>query len=166
MTATPHILAGAAIGKVLRRPWLAWPAAFVSHFLLDFTPHLDSHAVYGVEQGGPTTPEAGLGTLNFVFGALLIVWLVRRQPDRRVVLGGALFGILIDLIEKVPPLGTWFRTWSGTAWLSVFHHSFQHNVTPAQWPLGIATQLVVVAIALGVCLSRKHKDPGRSTENT
>ncbi len=166
MTATPHILAGAAIGKVLRRPWLAWPAAFVSHFLLDFTPHLDSHAVYGVEHGGPTAPEAALGTLNFVFGALLILWLVRRQPDRRVVLGGALFGILIDLIEKVPPLGAWFRGWTGTAWLSVFHHSFQHNVTPAQWPLGIATQLVVVAIALWVCIPRKQKDPGCSTENT
>ncbi len=79
MTATPHILAGAAIGKVLRRPWLAWP---------------------------------------------------------------------------------------GTAWLSVFHHSFQHNVTPAQWPLGIATQLVVVAIALWVCLPRKHKDLQPSAENT
>ncbi len=166
MTATPHILAGAAIGKVLRRPWLAWPVAFVSHFLLDFTPHLDSHAIYGVEQGGPTAPEAALGILNFTFGALLIVWLVRRQPDRRVVLGGALFGILIDLIREAPLLGVWFRTWPGTAWLSVFHHSFQHSVTPAQWPLGIATQLVVVAIALWVCLPRKHKDPGCSTENT
>ncbi len=166
MTATPHILTGAAIGKVLRRPWLAWPVAFVSHFLLDFTPHLDSHAIYGVEQGGPTAPEAALGILNFTFGAVLIVWLLRRQPDRRVVLGGALFGILIDLIATIPPLGAWFKTWPGTAWLGVFHHSFQHNVTPAQWPLGIATQLVVVAIALWVCLPCRQKDPGRSTENT
>jgi len=166
MTATPHILAGAVIGKVLRRPWLAWPVAFVSHFLLDFIPHLDSHAIYGVEQGGPTAPEAALGILNFTFGAVLIVWLVRRQPDRRVVLGGALFGILIDLIENIPLLGASFRTWPGTAWLSVFHHSFHHNVTPAQWPLGIATQLVVVAIALWFCLPRKHKDLQRSTENT
>jgi len=133
---------------------------------LDFTPHLDSHAIYGVEQGGPTAPEAALGILNFAFGALLIVWLVRRQPDWRVVLGRALFGILIDLIEKVPPLGAWFRAWPGTAWLSGFHHSFQHNVTLAQWPLGIATQLVAVAIALWVCLPRKHKDPGCSIENT
>ena len=60
MTATPHILAGAAIGKVLRRPWLAWPVAFVSHFLLDFTPHLDSHAVYGVEQGGHWPQRRGM----------------------------------------------------------------------------------------------------------
>jgi len=97
--------------------------AFVSHFLLDFTAHLDSHAV------------AALGILNFTFGAVLIVWLVAREPDRRVVLGGALFGILIDLIEKVPPLG-------------------------------IAPQLVVVAIALWFCLPRRYKDLQPGTENT
>ncbi len=73
MTATPHILVGAAIGKVLRRPWLAWPATFVSHFLLDFTPHLDSHGLFGVKHSGPTTPEAALGILDFAFGAWLII---------------------------------------------------------------------------------------------
>jgi len=38
MVATPHLVAGAAIGKLFRRPWLAYPLAFGSHFLLDFVP--------------------------------------------------------------------------------------------------------------------------------
>src|SRR5947199_309584 len=41
MLATPHLVTGAAIGKVLKRPALAWPVAFASYFLLDHVPHLD-----------------------------------------------------------------------------------------------------------------------------
>jgi hypothetical protein len=155
MMATPHMLAGAAIGKVLRRPWLAWPVAFGTHFLLDFTPHLDEHAMFGVEHGGPTPVEATTAILNFLLGLVLVGWLVWRQPDRRVTLGGAIFAILIDVIEKVPPLGPWSMAWPGTAWLTEFHHAFQHNVTPAQWPLGIGTQVAVVVLSLAVLLSRR-----------
>ena len=54
MMATPHMVAGAAIGRLLRRPWLAYPAAFVSHFLLDIVPHIDSHALFGADHGGLT----------------------------------------------------------------------------------------------------------------
>ncbi len=42
MLATPHMCAGAALGAILRRPWLTWPAAFASHFLLDYNIVWDS----------------------------------------------------------------------------------------------------------------------------
>jgi hypothetical protein len=155
MMATPHVLAGAAIGRGLRRPWLAWPVAFGAHFLLDLTPHLDEHAMFGVDHGGPTPLEATAGILTFVFGLALVAWLVRRQPDRRVMLGGAIFPILIDVIEKVPPLGPRFMAWPGTAWITAFHHAFQHNVTISQWPLGIGTQVAAVALSLAVLLRRR-----------
>ena len=164
MMATPHMFAGAAIGAATRRPWLAYPAAFASHFLLDYTPHLDSHALYGVPGGGPTVPEAAIGIADLVLGALLIGWLVWRQAGlwrweatacgrragRRVILGAALFGIVIDLIELSPGLGPWFKIWPGTAWFSAWHHAIQHNVTPEQWPLGVGTQVAVIALALWV----------------
>jgi hypothetical protein len=157
MMATPHILAGAAIGKVTRRPLLAYPAAFASHFVLDYTPHLDSHALYGVPVGGPTVPEAAIGIADFIIGAMLVIWLTRGRPDRRVILGGAFFGIVIDLISLAPGLGPWLRTWPGTAWLDAFHHGIQHNVTAAQWPLGFGTQVALIALALWVLLgSRGH----------
>ena len=148
MMATPHMMAGAVIGKSLRRAWLAWPVAFASHFILDMTPHLDSHNLYGVEQGGPTVPEAAIGIADFVLGAAFVAWLVWRQRNRRVILGAALSAIIIDVIENVPPLGPWFKSWPGTSWLSQFHHSFQLNVAPDQYALGIATQVAVIAITL------------------
>jgi hypothetical protein len=151
------MLAGAAIGRIARRPWLAYPAAFASHFLLDYAPHLDTHGLLGVRHGGPTRLEASVAVADFLIGALLAITLSRRQPDRRLMLGGALFGVLMDLVEYVPPVGPWLRTWPGTAWLAHFHHSVQHNLTPAHWPLGFGTQAIVLAISIAICLPRRRK---------
>jgi len=159
MMATPHMVAGAAIGRVLRRPWLAYPIAFVSHFLLDTVPHLDSHALFGVKHGAPTPLEAAAGIADFLVGAVVVSLLAVRQPLRRVMLGGALFGVLIDLVEYVPPFGPWFQHWSGAAWLTGFHHRVQHNLTPADWLLGAGTQAAVLALGLAICLlGRQRKE--------
>lgn len=167
MMATPHMMAGAAIGRALHRPWLAWPVAFASHFLLDATPHVDSHTFYGVETGGPTVPEAAIGIADFVAGAVLIGWLVRRHSDRRVVLGGALFGILIDLIADTPLLGPWLDSWPGTAWVGAFHHGIQPRLGPADWLLGFGTQLIVIAVALyAIVLWRDPTTAPRQAQNT
>jgi hypothetical protein len=161
MMAVPHMLAGAAVGKGLRRPWLAWPVAFLSHFLLDMVPHLDSHGMFGVERGGPTLPEAAMGITDFSIGVLLVTRLSWRLPERRVVMGGALLAILIDVIEHIPLLGFWFATWGGTRWLYEFHHSCQHNVSRGHYALGLGTQVVVMALALPVLL--RGKRPGKPT---
>jgi len=157
MMATPHMMVGAAIGRVLRRPWAAYPAAFASHFLLDTVPHIDSHVLFGVAHGGPTPLEASAGVTDFLIGALAAGLVAMRRPARRVMLGSALFGILIDLVEYVPPLGPWFQSWAGTAWLSAFHHRIQHNLTPAHWPLGAGTQAATLALALAICLMRRPR---------
>ena len=153
MMATPHMVAGAAIGRVLRRPWLAYPAAFASHFLLDFAPHIDSHALFGRSHGGPTRLEAAAGVTDFLIGALVVGLVVARQPSRRVMIGSALFGILIDLAEYVPPFGPWFQNWAGTEWLTGFHRGIQHNLTPAHWALGAVTQVAALGLGLAVCLA-------------
>ena len=160
MMATPHMVAGAAIGRALRRPWLAYPAALASHFLLDIVPHIDSHALFGVKHGGPTRLEATAGVTDFLVGALVVGLVSLRQPSRRVMLGSALFAILVDLVEYVPPLGPWFQSWAGAAWFTGFHHGIQRNLTPAQWPLGVGTQAAVLALSLGVCLSRRRGREG------
>jgi len=165
MMATPHMVAGAAIGRTLRRPWLAYPAAFASHFLFDVVPHIDSHALFGVKHGGPTRLEAAAGVTDFLVGALIVGLVAARQPSRRVMFGGALFGILMDLAEYVPPFGPWFQNWGGAAWLTGFHHRIQHNLAPAHRPLGAGTQAAVLALGLAVCLAgRRNKPKGVETQ--
>jgi hypothetical protein len=144
------MLAGAAIGKSLRRSWPALGAAFLSHFLLDFVPHLDSHALFGNRSGRVTPTEVLGATLDVLVGAVLVIWLARRLRRRRLILGAAFAGVVIDLVDNVPPWSRLFRAWAGTGWLSAFHHGFQHNVTLAQWPLGFGTQLAVIAVAVWV----------------
>src|SRR3712207_1480621 len=98
MLVTAHLLAGAAIGKALRRrPWLAAATAFGSHFLLDFTPHLDAHALFGSPGGGPTRLEAATATVDTLLGLLLLAWAANRTGSRKALLGGAFLAMLIDL---------------------------------------------------------------------
>jgi hypothetical protein len=161
MLATPHMLAGAAIGKVLRRPYLALPAAFASHFVLDAVPHLDSHALFGVPHGGPTAPEAIMAVVDVVVGVALVLWLSAGQSGRGLVIWAAFFGIVTDLLDNVPGVNTLFHELPGALSFSAFHHDLQHNVTPAQWPLGVSTQLVVVAVAIWV-LRKPHSADGKA----
>lgn len=42
MTATNHAMTGALIGLITRNPWIALPAAIVSHYVCDALPHYDS----------------------------------------------------------------------------------------------------------------------------
>lgn len=159
MLATPHIMIGAAVGKVIRRPWLALPVAFMSHFALDFIPHLDSHRLFGITGGGLTRGEVAMAALDMLFGIALVMWAVGRQPGRKLMLLTAFLGIVIDLVDNVPPWGSWFRAWPGTSSLSVFHHAHQHNVVPAQWPVGFGTQIAVTVLALWIVLALRPSKP-------
>jgi hypothetical protein len=100
--------------------------------------------------------EAAAGIADFLVGALVVGLVAARLPARRVMLGAALFAILIDVVEYVPPFGPWFQHWSGAAWLTGFHHRIQHNLTPAHWLLGAGTQAAVLAVGLAICLSRRQ----------
>jgi hypothetical protein len=155
--AAPHILAGAALAKVVRRPWLAVAVAFGSHFLLDIVPHIDSHGLFGVRRGGPTRGEALSALVDVAIGTALVLAMVSKQPRRRAMIAAAFAAIVLDLVDNVPPWGPYFQAWGGTAWLSAFHHGIQHNLTRAQWPLGIATQLPVIVLAVWL-LSKREED--------
>ncbi|MFO7948501.1 MAG: hypothetical protein R6V19_16985 [Armatimonadota bacterium] len=156
MMATPHMLTGAVIGSTMpRRPWLALPLAFASHFVLDVVPHVDSHTYFGVAEGGPTVPEAAIGIADFVLGWVVVVVLMRAHPWRATIWWAAFFGIAIDVVYLIPPLGTWLRMWGPTAWLDSFHHGIQPRLTPDQWLLGFGTQVVVIVAAVWVLVRQR-----------
>jgi hypothetical protein len=81
-----------------------------------------------------------------------------------VLLGSALCAIIIDLVDNVPPFEIWFEAWPGTAWLSSFHHAFQANVASDAYPLGIATQVAALGVALWILLPRPRRDRAPTAE--
>lgn len=157
MLATSHIIAGAAVGKAVRRPWVALPIAFLSHFALDAVPHLDTYGIFKGPNGLTTAAIAAAGVDSLVAVAL-VVWAVGRQHGFGLMYGAAFAAILTDVVFNNPLWGEWFGQWPATAWLSLFHHDAQHNVAPSQWPLGFGTQAVVMAASLWVLRSWKGSE--------
>jgi hypothetical protein len=154
MLTIPHVVVGAAIGKRVPWPWLALPAAFVSHFFLDVIPHLDTHGLFGIKGGHVTRAEAIGATVDTLVAAALVTWLVRREPRWKLLLWCAFAGAAMDFFNNIPPWGRWFLDWPGTAWLSRFHYSFHHPLRPEGWLLGFGTQAAVIAAAVLVLRGR------------
>lgn len=152
MLAIPHMLAGTAVVHKIQQPSLALPFALVSHLLLDVIPHLDSHAVFGVNSGGPTPAEVTMAILDFLTGIAIVIWATSYQPRRKLLLMGAFLGIAIDLFDNVPLWNGWFHELPGMAAFSAFHHGIQHNVHLDQWVLGFGTQIILVVISLALLI--------------
>ena len=171
MLATAHMLAGASVGRFIRRAWFALPIALASHFALDVIPHLDSHAMFGAP-GGPTRGEVTMTALDTLAGIALVLVPTWRLPHRGLPLAAAFFGIAPDL-DNLPVLGAGMRS-SPLAPYVAWHHAIQHNVTPDVWMLGFGTQVAVVLVAAWFLLrpvqqggttpraSTRRRLPGRS----
>jgi hypothetical protein len=159
MLITPHVLAGAAIVKKVRRPWLAYPAAFLSHFVLDYIPHLDSHGLFGVD-GGPTTRlEIVSSAVDLVLAVTLLFWAISKKPNRGQLILGGFLGALVDIIYNVPPWNKLFHAWPVTSQIGEFHTWFQHRIDPSNWLLGFGTQALVIAVALFILLWKGKSKP-------
>jgi hypothetical protein len=94
MLSTPHLLVGAAIARSIPNPAISLPAAFVSHFLLDMTPHWD---------GSPSAPYKkkviGGAALDYILGATIIFLISRGYPNQPIILLGAFLATLPDFIS-------------------------------------------------------------------
>ncbi len=148
MIATCHIVVGAAIGTALHRPWLAWPAAYASHFLLDRLPHLDPHALVGVPNGRPTRREVAWGAVDTLVGTALGLWLAWGRPEYRVMVGAAFFAVLPDLMCF--PWLDWRRVWSPVVWLRGLHQLAHCAIRPGDRLVGFGTGVAALLASVGV----------------
>jgi len=93
MLSTPHLLVGAAIAHAVSEPTIALPLAFMSHFVLDATPHWD---------GSPHAPFSkkviGAVVADYAFGMTLIYALTLGNSNQPIVLAGAFLATLPDFI--------------------------------------------------------------------
>lgn len=147
MMGSPHLLVGAAVGAVARRPWLAYPVAFASHIALDLVPHYDSHDML-MPVGGLPLAEGGIAVLDFALAWWLIVLLTRGTSFRRVALWSAFCAIVIDLVFNLPPWGPALQVWPPTARIGAWHHGMQPHLAPGHWLEGLGPQVLTIALAV------------------
>jgi hypothetical protein len=137
MMATTHILAGAALARVLRRPKWAWPAAAFSYFVLDALPHVNLEQYF-------QHPAKGFVALGDAAVGLTIAWLlIRRQPDRTVMAGAVVAVVLVGILTNAAHMLLWFSYLPGHPLLFGAGHL-----------VGVATQLLLLGASVMV-LSRR-----------
>jgi hypothetical protein len=141
MLSTPHLLVGAAIARSIPNPAIALPAAFLSHFVLDATPHWD---------GSPQAPYSkkviGGAVLDYLFGSVLILLLTAGDPRQSTVVLGAFFATLPDFIMVLTRhFPTRINDWPGLRHFNKYHSHSQVNVRFAQ---GLLSAVAVIAAAL------------------
>lgn len=106
MLYTPHFLVGAVIMKYVPNPAVGLPLAFISHILMDMTPHND----FDIKPGVTLREFFGMEKKkrNFIIGALItdylltvisFIW-VFFKFNNLILLVGGIAAILPDAIEQ------------------------------------------------------------------
>ena len=154
----PHMLAGAALGKVLPKARYALPAAFLSHLVLDAIPHREVTEIPGLGRA----VHHWLGAVGAVAAVALVVALSWKRPQRWVMLGAAGCGILLDLLDHTGPHAyqVWFDRSPLTAWLAHLHDWIQTGSRGYPLLPGLAGQVIVIALMLWIIL---RKDASRES---
>jgi len=119
MIALNHVLAGTAIGLAVKRPEFAAPLAFLSHFLLDITPHFSYE--------WPRVKFMTIWTLDAIGSVLAIALVSMAAPEVAwAVIAGGIFAELPDVIWIYERL---IIKKLSKNWFFVFHRVIQWSQT-------------------------------------
>ena len=152
MFEVPHMLAGEALGKVWPRARYALPAGLLSHFVLDAVPHREVTEIPGLSR----TAVHILEPIGILGAVALVAGLAWHKPQRWVMWGAAASAILPDLLDYVHPIARYWKTLPFTPPLTYLHNLIQCSSRGFPVGLGIANQVVVIALALWILLRRDH----------
>ena len=100
MIGASHIAAGATVGIALQDPWLAFPVAFATHYLLDAIPHHEYLPPEELRSASFTDDiqTLGKGAIDALVGFGAVAILTQLNP---VAMGAAFFGVLPDAFNAV-----------------------------------------------------------------
>jgi hypothetical protein len=144
MLAGPHIVTGALIGRASQRAWLALPLAFASHYALDALPH----SYLSLREPGALPLKVAIVAADAIAGLALVIWIARRQPHWKLILGSAFAATLLDLMNPVTPVGIWLGRTPGVRWLIAMHLRCPYHVPFGhQWLLAFGPSAAVLALA-------------------
>lgn len=144
MTATNHVVTGAAIGALVVNPWFALPLALGSHFLLDALPHMD-YPAKASSQKFLIWLAVDLGLAGSI---LVSLWLIHPVNAAVIVACGALAALpdgmwLYYTMYKKYPKGQYPH------WLPKFHSVIQKRTSPKYWPIELLWFCLVASILIG-----------------
>ncbi|PID30619.1 hypothetical protein CSA80_00835 [Candidatus Saccharibacteria bacterium] len=148
MTATNHALTGAALGLTIANPWLAVPAAFLSHFVLDAIPHF---GFKGAKTDAEVLPKRWFKRLLMAEACmcfLIVAVLAAVQPEGWFVAAGCAFVATSPDLYSLPRF-LYENGWASAAprqnWFRRFHRAIQ---TERVW--GASVELVWACCMLWV----------------
>ena len=148
MTATNHALTGAFIGLAVGNPWIAIPAAFVSHFICDVLPHYD---VPGPSKTARMRTKLFLNVQILLGGALcalIVLILAVSQPTHWVLASVCAFTATTPDLLFVPRYLQTVRT-GHDPWEKNWFWRFHYRIQWFQEPIGA---LVEFAWTIGIIL--------------
>ena len=149
MLLTNHVLSGALIGGLIRRPAPAFAVGVASHFVLDSVPHW----------GNWTNKRVFLRVAvpdGLISLALVGVFAAVSPPDRRLAVLAGMAGAALPDIDK--PTKLWFDWSPFPAAVDRFHARIQDEA-PGRAPVELAAAGAFATAALTVL---RRSRPGRA----
>jgi hypothetical protein len=153
MTATSHALVSGAIVASIPDPALSLPLAFFSHFLMDAVPHWD----FGTDWRGRSKATTGMIAIaDTLVGFTVTYFVFGGKVSLPVLLAGMSLGNLPDWMEAPYYILFAKQNKKGLSANATFLETLTYRIyklenvfhTKAQFPFGLATQVVTVAFFL------------------
>jgi hypothetical protein len=130
MLATTHVLTGALIGRVVRRPGPAAGLGVASHIALDAMPH------WGMYRTTPMFRAKFLAVAaidGVTLSGVLAVMVRQRRPAAEIA--GALGALALDLDKPMELLGV-RQLWPD--WVHAVHVGVQRHERPRRWRIDVS----------------------------
>ncbi len=143
-----HALSGAAIGSLVSNLPLVIILALISHYSLDYLPHLDQGTL-----GMDEKSTYQWATVDILVAALVIYCLsLTGRLTNNLIYVGAVFATLPDFLDNLPFFSDWLHQFSFFNKVYQFHERIQDWGKEYQFSWGIITQLVIVGLSLIILL--------------
>lgn len=147
MTATNHALTGAVIGLVIGQPWVAVPAAVISHFVCDALPHAGSE-----ERSDRVIKTASFRNYLLTDASLcvaLVGVLAFFQPEHWFLAAVCAF------LATSPDLfwiNRFLKARAGRHWKPGVYSKFARNIQWFQKPIGAVVEVAWFVAALTILI--------------
>ncbi len=155
MITTIHLLIGAVIGGYVKNIWLIILFALISHYVLDFIPHISPFEIKGYIKNGVSNKNARevvLKSIEPLLGLILVSYLIFLNKEKSfLMILGAFFAWLPDLISYAG----WINT--KTNWVDKIvprHGNIFYNQAKSLI-IGILTQVIIFVPSVILLIPKK-----------